>query len=641
MYFMQKEHPAVKAPPVSSDDDGILDIRWISPLCVIDRGSHRGYYSTTWIDQVRATCGVRMRKLPVRSLAAASALCVTAAFSGVGAATAETPSGVGTSKASTSILSLQLGKSGSLLNLRLLGDDAQSTIDSAVASPHSATQLVPLSLTSDVIPALNTLTAALPKFETRDPGGQRKVSGSALDLANPGGALGAAASALPAAVPTGVLGGKIVPAGLSSLLEGGVATSTLDAQLADLKVLFGALGVKSITNTLEATAGAPQAAGTRNVKIGAVSVLNLGELLKGLGIDLNNLPVATVSELVKSLQLPVELPTGEVTLASAIATIDEAIATVKATVATQGQPTLTEVVNTVPEVKSVVDGLPALLPVSKVTDVPATELLTQTVGTTLETLQATLTNLLNTALGLVGNTPLLTFEGADVSAVTKATDSVATSAADVTAKLGGVKVLGLGLPGVDLAGVGETVSTITNTLGNTLSIIDPSLKDLVGVDVLKKATSVTTSGGYVRSAASFDVLKVSVTPPAAIADLVGKLTGNSAASSTGILSGAGIANAASVLPVHGASMTKLAGALDLPAGVGALLEGLTLRLGSVQSNSDHIAASAPATPAAPVSAPAQQLPRTGSESTQMAAMALGLAALALGLRRFVLRPARG
>lgn len=576
---------------------------------------------------------------------------MTAAFSGVGTATAGTSSGVGSSKASTTILSLQLGKTGSLLNLRLLGDDALSTIDSAVASPHAFNQFVPLSLTSDAIPALNTLTAALPKFETRDPGGQRKVSGSALDLANPGGTLGAAASALPAAVPTGLLGGKVGIAELSSLLENSVATSTLDTQLADLKVLFGALGVKSIDNTLGAKAAAPQADGTRTVKIDAITVLNLGELLKGLGIDLNKLPVKTVSDLVKSLKLPVALPTGETSLADAIATIDKAIADVKSAVAASpagNDQTLKTVVTKVPSVESIVVGLPAELPVSKLIEVPANELLGKTVEVTLETLQATLTNLLNTALGLVGNTPLLTFDGAEVTARTKATDSVATSEADVIAKLGGVRVLGVGLPGVDLAGVGETVSGITGTLGSVLSIVDPSLKDLVGVDVLKKSTSVNTSGGYVRSAASFDVLKVSITPPAAIADLAKSLTGSSSASSLGMLSGAGVANPASVLPVHGASMTSLAGALNLPAGVGALLEGLTLRVGSVQSNSDHIVAASSSAPAVvtpaqstPVPPPGETLPRTGSESTQMAVLAIGLAALALALRRFVLRPARG
>lgn len=571
---------------------------------------------------------------------------MTSTFSVMGAATAQTSSGVGSSKASTTILSLQLGKTGSLLNLRLLGDDAMSTIDSAVASPHAFNQFVPLSLTSDAIPALNTLTAALPKFETRDPGGLRKVSGSALDLANPGGTLGAVASALPAAVPTGLLGGKVGIAELSSLLENSVATSTLDTQLANLNVLFGALGVKSIDNTLGAKAAAPQADSTRTVKINAITVLNLGELLKGLGIDLNALTVKTISDLSNALKLVLDLPPGEVSLAAAVETINKAITAVETVVVTQGvNPSA--VVNTVKPVRDIVNGLPATLPVGKITDVPSNELLSQTVDTTLDTLQATLTNLLTTALGLVGNTPLLTFDGAEVTAVTKATDSVATSNADVTAKLGGVKVLGLSLPGVDLAGVGETLSRITDTLGGVLAIVDPSLKDLVGVDVLKKSTSVNTSGGYVRAAASFDVLKVSITPPAAIADLAKSLTGSSSASSLGMLSGAGVANPASALPVHGASMTSLAGALNLPAGVGALLEGLTLRVGSVQSNSDHIvaaSASAPAvvTPAQsiPVLAPGDTLPRTGSEGNQMAILAFGLAAMALGLRRFVLRPAR-
>lgn len=573
---------------------------------------------------------------------------MTAAFSGLAPATAQTSSGVGTSTASVSVLDLKLGKTGQLLHLRLIGDDATSTIDSAVSSPHSLTRLVPLSLTSEAIGALNTLTGVLPKFETRDPGGQRRVSGEAIDLANLGGTLGSVNSALSGVVPANLLGGKIVPVALTSLLENGVANSTLEAQLADLKVLFGALGVKSVANVMDAKAAAPQTNGNRSLKIGAVSVLTLGELLKGLTIDLNDLPVKTVSDLVKNLKLPVDLPTGELTVASAVDTIDDAIAEVKAAVAALPAPageTLAEVVNDVPTVKSIVIGLPPVLPVSQLTDVPVNELLGQTVDTTLDTLQATLTNLLATATKLVGDTALLKFEGADVSALTRATDNLATSAAEVTSKLGGITVLNTTLPGVDLAAVGDAVNTITGTLSGVLGLIDPALKDLVGVDVLKKSTSVNTSGGYIRSAASFDVLKVSITPPPGIAALASALTGGST-SSKSVLSGAGIANPASVLPVQGASMTSLAGALNLPAGVGALLEGLTLRVGSVQSNSDHIAAASVSSPAVvaapgPVAPPGQQLPRTGSESTQMAVMALGLAALALGLRRFVLRPSKG
>lgn len=575
-----------------------------------------------------------MRKVSVRSLAAASALCVTAAFSGVGAAGAQTSSGVGTSTASADMLRLQLGKDGSFLDLGLLVDAAKSTIDSAVASPHSSTKFEPLHLSSQVIPGLSALTGVLPKYETRDPGGERSVSASGLNLGNLGGTLGSVTSAL----PVQVLGGEIVPATLTSLLENGVAKSTLDDKLTDLKVLFGALGVDGITNALGTTAANPATAGTRSLNIGAIELLNLAELLKGLGIDLNMLPLGTVSELLANLKLPVELD-GATNLVDAVGTINTALSQVSGVLTSAGIDTST-VAGDIPQVTDILGRLPVQLPVSNVTDVPTTTLLELPVADTIEALQNTLKNLLASALGTLGDTPLLTLGGADISVVTRATDSVATSVADVTAKLNGIKALGIGLPGVDLANVGATVKTVTDTIGGALAIIDPSLRDLVKVSLLSKTTNVGISNGYVRSVAGFDLVNVSINPPALLGNLVGSLTGNRAASAAGILGNAGIPNPAGILPVQGAAMSSLGNVLNLGA-VGALLEGASLKVGSVRSVSEHIVGASTVTGGGPAAAPDQQLPRTGGENTRLMAMGALLAAFSLGLRRWVLRPARG
>ncbi|MCA1657184.1 MAG: hypothetical protein LC713_05680 [Actinobacteria bacterium] len=70
------------------------------------------------------------------------------------------------------------------------------------------------------------------------------------------------------------------------------------------------------------------------------------------------------------------------------------------------------------------------------------------------TLQNTLSGLLNQVLGLLGNLPLLKLDGAQVGVATKASDTLANSLSNVTATLGKLTVLGVPLPGVDLASTG-------------------------------------------------------------------------------------------------------------------------------------------------------------------------------------------
>lgn len=568
-----------------------------------------------------------MKRFPVRMTAAAAALSVTAAFSGVGPAGAST-AGVSTTKASTTILGLELGKDGSLLNLRILGDDAQSTIDSLVASPHAFSRLVPASLTSSALPALNSITANLPTFESRTPGGQGEVSGAAVDLgSNPAG--------LPA-LPLKILGGSVVPTRLTSALDAGGARSALDAALANLNLVGGVVSLKSVSNTLGTAAAPGVGHGNRAVSVDALSVLDLGELLKGLKIDLAALPVGTISELLKALKLPVTLPTGSPDLASAVAVLQEAIADVTTTVA-GSNATLGQIVQDVPAVNEVVAGLPTQLPVSTDTLVNTTTLVTDTVGTTLETLQATLTNLLNNALGSLGNMPLLKLDGATLGVATKAAPTLDASSATAEGKLGKLTVLGLELPGLDLLNVADQLNAITGQLSGVLGIISPDLANLVQVKVLDKTTSVTQSGGYNRALAGIDVLRVSINPPANLAALVSSLTGSST-SSTSILGAAGITNVAGSLPVLGTAMGALNGVVNVPAALGALSQGATLRIASVRSGSDYAAAPVPA--AAP--AVLAELPRTGgTNGAPLAVLAAGLAALAIGVRRWARRPVAG
>lgn len=572
------------------------------------------------------------KKFAVRFVAGMAALCITAALAAPSPAGAQSaPTGVGTSTASHALVSLQLGK---LLDLGVMTDKARSTIDSVLSPASALSQLVPLSLTSEALPVLNGLTANLPTFESRTPGGQPSVSGSAVDFAsvNPG---------VPLPLPVGLLGGSLIPTSLTSALDGTGAKSTLDTALTNLTALAGVLKVNSVSNKMSTSAALPNADAARGLVIDAITLLNLGDLLRGLGLDLAALPLQILENLLGTLNLSTVLPAGAPDLTAAVDGLGAAIDGVLDQVAGDGG-LLSQVVNTVPGLSSLVSGLPLTsLPLATST-IPTTSLLTGTVQNLLSTLQGTLTNLLNNVLNLLAGVPLLRLDGASVATSTKAAGTLADSAADVTAKLGGLSVLGLQLPGVDLLTIGNTLNAVTGQLTNVLGSIDPSLKDLIKVAVLEKATSVTTANGYNNALAGVSILSVNITPPALLSNLVSSLTGNSGLSSLGKLSAAGVANPAASLPLIGGNMLNLGNLLNLPAAVGALTQGLSLKVGAIQSASQFKLASAPSSDpavAAPAPAPGSTLPRTGGDAGPLGMLAAGMAALALGVRRWARRPA--
>ncbi len=569
------------------------------------------------------------KKFGVRLVAGAAALCLTAAVAAPSQAGAQSAEGVGTSKASQTLIDLVLGD-GSLLDVKVLADKAQSTIDSAVAQAHAVTNLVPLSLTSSVIPGLSGIVGNLPTFESRTPGGNPNVSGSALDLASPGGVLG---------LPLGLLGGAIIPTSLTSALDGAGARTGLDSALANLSLVTGLLKVKSVSNKQGTAAALASANGNRALTVDAISLLSLGDLLAGLSLDLAKLPLGTVSNLLSALQLPLALPGGAADLQSAVTGLTTTISGILTQV-TGNNALLGSVVNSVPVVSGLLGGLSltTLVPLGGTSLVPVdlSALGLGTVSDLLGTLQGTLSNLLNTALGALGNLSLLKLDGATIGATTKAAATLADSAADVTGKVGGLSVLGLNLPGLDLLSVGNTVNAVTTQLGNVLGIIDPSLKDLVKVGVFDKSTSVTSANGYNNALAGIDILSLKITPPALLSNLVGTLTGNGALSSLGALTGAGLTPAA--LPVLGGLGGNILGLGNLLGGItGVLTKGLTLKVGSVQSASQFRAASAPAPAQVAAPAPAS-LPRTGADTRTLGLLAAGMATLALGVRRWARRP---
>jgi len=155
----------------------------------------------------------------------------------VSPAHAATP-GVGTALTSSSLLDVKLG---SLLNLKVLADEARSTIDPSVAQPEAFSRLNALSLTS-VLPApLNNIS--LPVVESKSPGGSPNVTGPSLNLATP----------LPGVpVPAAVLGGVLNAASLTSGVDAAGAHSALTSGVGNISLVGGLISASGLDSVLGA-----------------------------------------------------------------------------------------------------------------------------------------------------------------------------------------------------------------------------------------------------------------------------------------------------------------------------------------------------------------------------------------------------
>ncbi|HVV37956.1 MAG TPA: hypothetical protein VHC63_15205 [Acidimicrobiales bacterium] len=535
--------------------------------------------------------------------ATATALSLAGAATLVSPAHAATP-GVGTSAASSSLLNVALGSNGSLLNLKVLADDARSTIDPSVAAPEAFSRLNALSITSSVLPApLNNIS--LPVVESRTPGGQPSVAGPGLNLSSIGSI----------SLPVSILGGVLQPASLTSSLDGGVAKSGLTSTLGNLTLVGGLIKAAGLESTLGTTAATSDADGSRSIKAGTINVLDLGALLNGLGIPLTALPLGAVSSILSTLGVPVAGVPTSLTLNSFV---DELNSTLDAlqTQLTTATSTVTQTLDST--VGSILGGLN--LPVPTVGDAVAL------VNQTIDQVQALVSQVLNTALKALDNVSLLKLGGVEVGANTKAGESVNDSVADIVAKIGSINVGGLTLPGLDLgstlAQVNSVVNTVNSTLSSVLGAISPDLASLVHVSMFQKdaATGVTKDGGYVKSLAGVSALSASIVPPLNLTSIVNGLLGQAGTAGIGsVLTGLG-----GTLPVVDTAMTTLNGLLG--TAVNALAGGASIKLASVTSGASFTT---------PVATTNGSLPRTGGNA-QMALLGMALVIAAVASRRFVL-----
>jgi hypothetical protein len=601
-----------------------------------------------------------MRVSRVVPVLAAGALLV-ASTSPVRAQEVPAAEGVGTTTGSLTLLGLDAGD---LLILDLLSDGGTATTD---GTRSAAAQIAALSLDSVLAPQ----PISVPLLSVESTGDEQTASQDVGLPANP------------------VASGSALPLSLSALVGDDGARSSLTGQLADLDVLGGILSLTGANAGLGSTALVDGAAATRGVQVQDLELLDLESLLAALGIELTDLPLDTLLGLLDQLgllgqlqpvldQLGIQLDSlsadavfdavddlldqvgpllGQVdTLTGQIAQLTSAQGSLSGTT-TQvcttvlqpvigllpGTGTLTQVCTDVPSALSTVE--------AQITNLQGT---LTTVRATLDPLLAQLRALLGGLTGpgglldLLGGVSLLSVDGLDVSVLTKATDDLETSVAEITADLGTLQVGELSLPGLDLTGTVEQVTGVLGqveaAIGQVLGEIAPSLSDLVSVRTLQEQTSVEEGDGRITSTAELTGLVVEVQP--ILGELQALLAGLGGTGSLGaVLEQAGLpipaSGATEVLQLNGL-LAGVTDGLPLLGGLAALDQALTLQVASVRQQSVFGASAmplAPSGPGTPGQSPAPTLPRTGSSDTIVLALAAAAVLAALGGRQLLRRSA--
>ena len=539
-----------------------------------------------------------MRKFRIVGAAVSLAALLGAAAAAGGPASAAT-SGVGTTQASTTAVSIKLGSNGSLLGVQVASDNGSANIDPKQGTPSAAgSALSPLTSTSSV----SALNLSLPKVSVSSTGAADNKSVPSISLATP------------------LTSGTINPLSLSSVVDATQgAASGLNSTLNNVGVAGGLLSVPNATSSLGATAKSGDADGLRGLSIPSIQVLNLGAVLQGLGVDPANLQLGQVQNVLNTLNVTVPNGSGANLTnltGTQLSTLVDNIQTVLGT----GLPT----------------GLSGLLPALPLSDPTVTALVTgtvaplipggipasdTTVGQLVTTLQGELGGVLNGALAGIANAPLLQVNNLVVGVTTKATDTVANSVADVSASLGSIKVGNVSIPGVDLASL---VSNAQDKITTVLSQAGLPI-NLVTVKALDSTKSVASQNGYVNALANLTGVHVAIAP-------LSSLTGgaSTAAASTDSMSQLfTLANAGNV-PALSSAMATLNGLL---ASTGAALtQGATVDVLQVGASSTFTPSAT--TPANPAAATPQSgtLATTGGPTQILGFVGLLLLAIVAGLR---------
>jgi hypothetical protein len=545
----------------------------------------------------------------------AAVVTIVAAAAFAGPAGAVSSPGAGTALSSTKLVSAKIGDQASILDLTVLGDEAQASIDSKAGAPGAYARLRLAKVASSIIPTNPVTNGNFGEFEAKNTGPTSVPIASA---------------AFPTVSP--ILSGNLTPGVLNATLSSNIADSGLNIELSNVNAVGGLVSVGTVKSNLSSTSGVDSSTASRALTVKDVNVLDLQAFLQGLGISLPNLTVAQVAALVDGLAatLGLPLPSGQTTVAGAVAAINGAIGNLQTAIA--GTPAnvaaVTSKIDTTTGTLLGTLGVVSPLPNGSTATVSDA---TSLVNSVISDLQAQLNLIATNGVKALIALPLLRLEGVEVGVTAKAVQKATDSVASVTGKVGKVMVGNVSLAGIDLLNnvdaINASVGSINAKLASVLGGIDSGLANLVKVSVLDKATEVTNVGGYTKASAGITGITATITPPAALKAIVAAIND---ANVTGQVADVLSAPQLSALGLSGL-MNQLASTLSL--GASALTSPTVVKVAEVLAASNY----RNATGTTPTTTSTGELPRTGTQSFLLLGVAAAL--LAFGARRFFLHPA--
>ena len=560
-----------------------------------------------------------MRLLRTVSPAAAAALVALVVAGTVSGPAAAQSGGAGTALSSTKLVTAQVGEKGSILDFTLVGDEAQSSIDSAVGAPGAFARLTLAKVASSIVPGNPVTNTTYGVFEAKHTG--------------PTSTPIPAAAAFPTTAP--ILSGSVVPGVLNATLSNNVANSGMNTELANVSAVGGIASVASIKSSLTSGATGDNASGQRSAAVTDVTVLDLGAILQGLGVQLPNLTVGQIAALVDGLAATagLPLPSGQTTFAGAVDSLNAAIDDLQASIAgvNSGTP-VTQVTGAIDPATSALLGTITGVSSLPTPATPDADTAIALVNDVIEDLQAQINALVSGGLTALDDLALLRLEGVEVGVASKAVSDVNGSTAAVTGKIGKISVGNISFGAIDLTAatdqVSSAVSSVNTKIGQVLGGINAGLANVVKVSVLDKATEVTSANGYSKASAGITGATAVITPPATLASIVDTVNDTAnAEQAVDLLTPAEL----DALGLSGA-MNQLATTLSL--GVGVLASPTTVKVAEVLAAANFRGGSAT------TGTPGPTLPRTGGDSTvPLLLAATAAAAAAIAVRRLLTRQA--
>jgi hypothetical protein len=574
---------------------------------------------------------------------------VVASLTGLSAGGASAAvSGRGTASSSITLLSVDLGN---VQHLKVLTDQGQGTLDAArlgLSGPQAFASL-------SAVDASGLLNLSLPNpaMKATAPG-TSNASLAPLAVNFPGSATAVAGTSLPLGAGL-IASGTINPAKIEAHQTDASVDSVVGTSVPDLSILQGLSEIKGVNIAgLTASASASASKGdTGIVGIDSVDVLSLKGLLGGLGLNVADLPLGSLTGILDQLGLSVPGvgSLGNLNGASITELLNNVTGLLNVKNGLADCSALTSLVNNnlggLPDLAGILGSGGPLSGVLGLLGLSSTGGLTGLLGTCstvsaltqpiLDIINPTLNSLLPDAtsavdglLNVLNGAPLISLQGVNISAVANAADTLANSSATTTANFGHILVGGKDLGVID---VNAAIDQVNALKGSVLGLVNGitstlGLGNLIDIGLLERTASTKVDGAYNVASAGLDLLRVSINPPANLGGLLQSATANPLSGVLGTLG-------AAVPADTGLATNAVAQAFGLTS---LLTQPTTIKVGSIGADADFTTAvegsNVSQTPASGQTGPAGTLPRTGgTDGAWYAALAAISLAGAFGITR--------